>query len=138
MITKKYNLELIEDRKAFIEECERNLITDLRELGLILSPKAIADIEPNRVEIGTNYAPKFKMDLASNVNFRRQDERTWFLSAGSSGSFNPLKKEGDYWRLFHAGQVLLHWDKVVLVLEKWSTAVTGLLGIPVSDKQQNQ
>lgn len=127
------NLSKIEDREKYISRCEKNLISDLREINLFLSEEATACIRQRTIEIGVNYENRegVPFDFGSEVKIYIEDESRF--AVGSSGSFSPLNENNrsSYWRIVHGGEIVKNWESILPIVKKHWRLVNKLYDIPV-------
>lgn len=115
------SLKTIEDRQKALKQIEDSFLSEIMNNGVELCDDAVCRINQNSIELGISatgkYAEKgFQMAFASTIELyainydenlgvgRKENE----INFGSSGSFNPSKRES-YWRTIHAASVLKNW-----------------------------
>ena len=129
------DLSKIKNREKYIIDCETNLINELREINLSISPNAVASIRDSTIEIGVNYQNRqgYKFDFASEVKVYIEDKS--MFASGSSGSFDPLDESNlsSYWRTVHGGEILKNWRYVEPIFKKYFSMVNKLYDILVSN-----
>lgn len=118
------NLKTKEDRQEAIKQIENSFLITMKGNGIELSDDAVCRINQSSIELGISaigeYAKKgYQMAFASAIELyaKSYDDELGFgrneneINFGSSGSFNPSKRES-YWRTIHAASVLKNWQVV--------------------------
>lgn len=97
-----------------------DFITELRDMGLNLSPEAFAKVKVDCIVIGTGSIEDGMIFRSSFTLYLKEEfiNSSEHLSVPSSGNVDTTNTP-EFWKIVHAAEILQNWDMVVTAAQQY-------------------
>ena len=118
-MTEEQKIKCFEDAHIAVA---KELLNDLRELGLSLAPDCLIVVKEHSMEIGIkpeerekrymSWASDFRIHRERNTKHLYSFDRPLEFAMASSGIFSPKNSYNNIWRIRQCAEFLTNWDRI--------------------------